>query len=393
MSTQGDSRMEIDYQAPRHVRDIIAGIGRTEDLKFSPSNKLLAVAGYTKNKIAVFYIHIDKLADCTKITLKDAFELYSKQLNEPHGLDFIDEETIIVANRSGDAIFLQLPPAGMISDSLELTPLGVISSGSAGLLRGPASVSIFRKDQKLYEALICNNHSNNVTRHLVDLSAGCSVKTNEILLSKRLASPDGVSISRDRHWMAVSNRRMRGVFLYEYRALNPSSEPDGILRYVFSPHGVRFTSDGEFIIVADGATPYLHIYSKNGSSWRGVHNPTRSLRVLDDEEFLRGRYNNHEGGGPKGIDVDNAANVLAVTGEGRPLAFFDLKTVLSQLHSAPDENHEREIEMRYELEWQNQFNKEIRDAEEEAVAVLKRNRSWRITAPLRGISAAYRSFR
>src|SRR5262249_32067889 len=335
MSTQGDSRMEIDYRAPQNVRDIIAGIGRTEDLKFSPSNRVLAVAGYTKNKIAVFHINIDKLADGTKITLTDAFELYSKQLNEPHGLDFIDEETIIVTNRSGDAIFLQLPSGGMISNSLELTPLGVISSGSAGLLRAPAAVSIFRKDQKLYEALICNNHSSNVTRHLVDLSAGCSVKTNEILLAKWLADPDGVSISTDRHWIAISNRRMRGVFLYKYRALNASSEPDGILRYVFSPHGVRFTSDGEFILVADGAAPDLHIYSKKGSSWRGVHNPIRSLRVLTDEEFLRGRYNNHEGGGPKGIDVDNAANVLAVTSEGRPLAFFDLRTVLqsTQRHS------------------------------------------------------------
>src|SRR5262249_11609854 len=321
------------------------------------------------------------------------------QLNEPHGLDFIDEETIIVTNRSGDAVFLQLPSGGMISNSLELTPLGVISSGSAGLLRAPAAVSIFRKDQKLYEALICNNHSSNVTRHLVDLSAGCSVKTNEILLAKWLADPDGVSISTDRHWIAISNRRMRGVFLYKYRALNASSEPDGILRYVFSPHGVRFTSDGEFILVADGAAPDLHIYSKKGSSWRGVHNPIRSLRVLTDEEFLRGRYNNHEGGGPKGIDVDNAANVLAVTSEGRPLAFFDLRTVLqsTQRHSAPDENRERQIEMIYELEWQNRFNQEIRDAEEEAaaaaVAALKRSRSWRITAPLRGISGAYRGIR
>jgi len=387
--------MEIDYRAPQHVRDIITRIGRTEALKFYTSKKSLAVVGSTNNNIVVLYIHIDNLADGTKITLTDAFELYSKQLNEPHGLDFIDEETLVVTNRSGDAIFLQLPSGVMISDSVELTPLGVISSGSAGLLRGPAAVSIFRNDQKLYEALICNNNTSNVTRHLVDLRAGCSVKTNEILLEKWLDSPDGVSISRDRHWMAISNRRMRGVFLYEYGALNPSSEPDGILRYVFSPHGVRFTSDGEFIVVADGATPDLHIYSKNGSSWRGVHNPIRSLRVLNDEEFLRGRYNNHEGGGPKGIDVDDAANVLAVTSEGRPLAFFDLKTVLqsTKLHSAPDENHEKEIEMRYELEWQNQFNQEIRDAEEEAVAALKRARSWRITAPLRGISAAYRSFR
>ena len=61
-------------------------------------------------------------------------------------LDFIDEETIIVANRSGDAIFLQLPSGGMISDSLELTPLGVISSGSAGLLRGQP---LFRSSERI----------------------------------------------------------------------------------------------------------------------------------------------------------------------------------------------------------------------------------------------------
>src|SRR5262249_44055228 len=155
--------------------------------------------------------------------------------------------TIIVTNRSGDAIFLQLPSGGIVNNSFELAPLAVISSGSAGPVYSPASVSIFRMDRNLYEALICNNGSSNVTRHLVDLSAGCSVKSNEILLAKWLAVPDGVSISRDRHWLAISNHKMRGVFLYEYTSLNTSSEPDGILRYVFSPHGVRFTSDGEFI--------------------------------------------------------------------------------------------------------------------------------------------------
>src|SRR5262249_34610723 len=151
------------------------------------------------------HIEIDKLAVGTKITLTGAYELYSKQLNEPHGLDFLDEETIIVTNRSGDAIFLQLPSGGIVNNSFELAPLAVISSGSAGPVYSPASVSIFRMDRNLYEALICNNGSSNVTRHLVDLSAGCSVKSNEILLAKWLAVPDGVSISRDRHWLAISN--------------------------------------------------------------------------------------------------------------------------------------------------------------------------------------------
>ena len=193
-----------------------------------------------------------------------------------------------------------------------------------------------------------------------------------MLLKKWLATPDGMCISRDRHWIAISNQKMRGVFLYEYTSfLNALSEPDGILRYVFSPHGVRFTSDGAFIVVADGGAPYVHIYAKNGSSWRGVHNPIKSLRIMNDEDFPRGRSNPHEGG-PKGIDVDNAVNVLAVTCESRPLAFFDLKAILESTQprshdpGKSQEHEQRTLEVRYELEMQNQLNQKIREIEERA---------------------------
>jgi len=382
-------RMQIDYRASQSATDVIAAIGRTEDIKFSPRNNLLAVAGYAKNKIAVFNIDID-ITDGTKITLADAFELYSEQLKEPHGLDFLDEETIIVTNRSGNAIFLKLPTDEKLKNRFNLTPLEVIRSDAVGLLHGPGSASISRIDRKLHEALICSNYGNYVTRHQVDLSAGCSVKSNEVLLKKWLAIPDGVCISRDRHWIAISNQKMRGVFLYEYTSsLGALSEPDGILRYVFSPHGVRFTSDGEFIVVADGGAPYVHIYSKSRSSWRGAHTPLTSLRVMEDEEYLRLRSNPHEGG-PKGIDVDNAMNVLAVTCESRPLVFFDLRAILES--TRPSENQEIDAreqasELRYELEIQNRLNEQIKEIEEQFAS----SRSWRITAPLRRISSALRS--
>src|SRR5437879_3869809 len=113
--------MQIDYRASQPATDVIAAMGRAEDLKFSPSNKLLAIAGYAKNKIVVFNIDID-VADGTKITLTNAFELYSEQLKEPHGLDFLDEEIIIVTNRSGDAIFLKLPTDEKLSNSFYLAP-------------------------------------------------------------------------------------------------------------------------------------------------------------------------------------------------------------------------------------------------------------------------------
>jgi hypothetical protein len=389
--------MEINYRASQPATDVIAAMGRTEDLKFSPSNKLLAIAAYAKNKIAVFNIDID-VADSTKITLTNAFEIHSEQLKEPHGLDFLDEETIIVTNRSGNAIFLKLPTDEKLSNSFHLAPLEVIRPDNTGLLHGPGSASVFRKDQKLHEALICSNYGNYVTRHLVDLSAGCSVKSNKVLLKNWMAIPDGICISRDGHWIAVSNQKMRGVFLYEYTSsLNALSEPNGILRYVFSPHGVRFTSDGEFVVVADGGAPYVHIYAKNRSNWRGVHNPITSLRVVNDGDFLRFRSNPHEGG-PKGIDVDNAMNVLAVTCESRPLVFFDLKAILesAQFRSSDVEKNQesyskqRALELRYELDIQNRLYQEIKEIEERTVAKYETSTSWRITAPLRRVSSALR---
>jgi hypothetical protein len=391
--------MELDYRAPQHVRDVIASLGRTEDLKFSPSNKLLAIAGFLKNKIAIFNIDVDKSNDGTRITLSNAFELYSDYFNEPHGLDFVDEETIIVTNRSGDVIFLKLPSDKIASNSLKLAPLEIIQSGDTGPLRGPSAVSVFRTDQSLYEAVICNNYSNNVTRHLVDLNAGCSVTSNEILLKKWLVIPDGVCISEDRNWLAISNHDMRTVFLYEYTSsLNACSEPDGILRCAFSPHGVQFTSDGRFILVADGGAPYVHIYEKNGSTWRGTHKPIKSLKVMNDEDFLRGRSTPREAG-PKGIGVDNAMNVLAITCEQRPLAFFDFKAILENPERSPDpedkpSHEQRTMEVRYELEIQNQWQQQIKEIEqlaEEQLALIKNSRSWRITAPLRRLSSALRN--
>ena len=300
----------------------------TEDIRFSPSNRRLAIAGFSKNKITVFDIFIDLSPDGTRITLTDVAAISSNHLRMPHGIDFVDEETIIVANRTADATILKLPSRELGGNCYELAPLEVIRSGD--VLQTPGSVSVTRKDDNLYEALICNNYRHNVTRHFLDFSTGCSINSNEVFSNRSLEIPDGICISNDQHWIAVSNHMTHNVFLYEYNSsLNAFSDPDGILRCVYYPHGLRFTSDGRFILVADAAAPYVHIYAKNGSSWRGVHNPIRSLRVMSDQDFLRGRHNPQEGG-PKGIDVDNAMNILAITCGNQPLAFFDLKAIIQK---------------------------------------------------------------
>jgi hypothetical protein len=61
-----------------------------------------------------------------------------------------------------------------------------------------------------------------------------------------------------------------------------------------------------------------------------VRDPLLSFRVLEQDEFLRGHYNLADGG-PKGIDINNNANVLVTTCQSRPLKFYDLDAILNEL--------------------------------------------------------------
>ena len=81
----------------------------------------------------------------------------------PHGLDFIDDENIIVANREGEPCIFDLPLGA--TGNYELEPLAVIRSDKI-LIPGSCAV-IVRSEQGLYEALICNNYANRVTPHLI----------------------------------------------------------------------------------------------------------------------------------------------------------------------------------------------------------------------------------
>ena len=51
--------MRVAYSAPKHVDDVVAMLGRTEDIRFSPDNKRLAVADFSRNAIAIFDVEIN----------------------------------------------------------------------------------------------------------------------------------------------------------------------------------------------------------------------------------------------------------------------------------------------------------------------------------------------
>jgi hypothetical protein len=376
---------KIDYEAPQHVRDVIASLGRTEDVKFSPSNRRLAVAGFFRNKITIFDVSIADSGNSKTVALTGVAEISSADLKWPHGLVFLDDNKVLVANRIGNACIFELP-AGELKDR-NLAPVAVIHSD---IIRTPGSLAVTDKGRDLYEALVVNNYGNSVSRHLLDLSSGCSTTSNEVLLTKCLDVPDGICVSSDAQWIAVSNHNSHSVFLYKNNSsLGESSLPDGILRYSIYPHGLRFTTDGRFILLADSGSPFVHIYERDKAGWHGVRSPLLSMRVLSDED-LSGAPHDYENAGPKGIDVNNAMSVFVTTCHYQPLAFFDLTAALedaaANFSDTPNgrlpenwlrDKHAREIN--YELNLHGIAKTEL--------GALTNSRSWRITAPLRWVNS------
>ncbi|MFN4140950.1 hypothetical protein [Aestuariivirga sp.] len=310
---------------------MISNLGRTEDIRFSPSGRRLAVAAFGRNRIAVFEVDF---SSGHLITFLRAAEISSPVLRNPHGVDFLDEDRIIVANRLGAAPILNLPPLEETPRTHTVLPSFTIPADATTGLYTPGSVAAITEAPGRHTLIFCNNYANTVTRHT--LHADGSTSGSQVLLQRDLETPDGVAISPDRRWLAISNHDRRSVFVFALDAeLGPESEPQAILRGLQYPHGLRFTADGCHLVVADAGAPLVHIYRKPEECWRGVCFPSLSHRVMSDEVFLRGRYNAEEGG-IKGLDIAPGHSVLAVTSEHQPLAFFDLgsQLELSEVYAA-----------------------------------------------------------
>jgi len=225
--------LELQYAAPQSVIDAIGSLGRTEDVRFSPSNRRLAVASFYRNRVVVFDVDIASSSGATQVALTGGVELSSSALQWPHGVDFLDDDTVIVTSRGRDVAFFELPPGNRDVRSLEVLPIARWPSDRTTLMNAPGSVAVSHVGDDGCEVLICNNDGHTVTRHLLDCDAGRAVRHSEILLQKYLDIPDGVSVSPDRRWIAVSNHATHHVLLYQNSpALSANAEPDGILRRV-----------------------------------------------------------------------------------------------------------------------------------------------------------------
>ncbi len=342
----------IRYTAPPHVQDVISTMARTEDVAFSPDGRRLAVAGFGKNRLYLYSIRMARRDGASTVEIEKCAVIRARCLRQPHGVAFIGSEHLIVANRGGFIHILEVP-AGIESETgaeATIRSSGRITGGGDCPVRSPGSVACLEMGAGHFRVLACNNYIDTVTSHTFRL--GCRIKATDegVLLQMGLSIPDGICVSPDRNWVAVSNHCTGTVLVYELASnLDRDSTPAAILHGIVCPHAVRFSPAGAHLLVADSASPYMHIFERPGDGWRGMRAPWKSVRMLDERTFLRGRYNAQEGG-IKGIDIEAGQNLLAVACEHLPLAFYGLDAIMaSPPISIDDEIREKSLHRNAEL--------------------------------------------
>ena len=317
-STSADPLDPLVPDIARSVQAALTRLGRTEDVRFSPDNQRLALAGYNKNACVLLDIRIDLTCPDPKIRIAGFTELISDDLVEPHGFDFIDNDTLVVANRQGCVAVFDLPrlARGQIK---AIARHRITRANWFRRVHSPGSVVVTGTSGNGAEILVCNNYRKRITAHRIGRDGRV---TNRIALSRGLDVPDGIARTPDGRWLAISDHFTNSVLIYDCRErLTSRTVSVGRLTGINYPHGLRFSPDGRYAFIADAGAPTLHVFRSDTGQWLGDHAPMRSVKVLSYEVFQRGRANAAEGG-TKGVDLNHNGTILVVTCEEQPLAFF-----------------------------------------------------------------------
>ncbi|MBK9610912.1 hypothetical protein [Candidatus Amarobacter glycogenicus] len=322
----------LEFAASQPVRAALQAIGRTEDLRFSPDNRLLVLAGFRRRLCLVLGISIEGPPADPRVTVHDFLELVSPGIGLVHGIDFLDDRTIAVGNRDGQVALFTLPVGELGGRRFQAEPIATVPGSLTRWVRSPGSVATWQGEDGVRRLLVCNNYIHTVTGHVLGGPDGFRPARASFLLHRGLRIPDGITVSHDGRWIAVSSHATHDVKLFDgSRNLGWRTSPAGVLRGAAYPHGLRFTADDRRILVADAGEPLVHVYESDGD-WSGARDSVRAVTVLDSATFERGRTDkagqtNREEGGPKGVDIDRSGRVMALTCQEEPLAFFSMASV------------------------------------------------------------------
>ena len=90
---------QLDFAAPGTVHEALASMGRTEDVRISPDGSRLVFACYSRAQIAVAEVSIERDASRVAVSIPELTLHEAPWLQEPHGIDFVGNELLLVAAR------------------------------------------------------------------------------------------------------------------------------------------------------------------------------------------------------------------------------------------------------------------------------------------------------
>lgn len=262
------------------------------------------------------------------IRVEQIAELRAPGLANVHGLDFIGEERLAVANRKADLQIYRLHPFELECRvrSAWFGPVGATRElRGRGIVCGPGSVRFDRG--RLY---VCCNYQSTLTVHACTINAaGIEVVDEAILAREGYEIIDGVALSADGRFAGLSDHDHHRVTVNRRSAegLGPGcSLRDPRLKF---PHGICFDRTGNVLYAADAGSPNLFAFETPDGWTSDCGEASFVLTAVSEEAFEKSREGVPEWarpleGGAKGLDLHPAGRVLAATCQNQMLAFFEV---------------------------------------------------------------------
>ena len=308
---------------------------RTEDLRFSPSGRRIAVAS-TDGSLHLFAV--EPSSRPLEITYQT--RLVSSDLLSPHGVEFLSEDAVVVANRHDTIRAFRVPLRNTWDAETEIDCIGELNSdwfgaqGEKRLLReravatGPGSVRRHGCD-----LLVCCNKLNTVTAHPFTLGQEhVSFGAGRLVAQDGIEIPDGLAISPDGVWLAVSDHDNNRILVYrrEHGELACVLK-DNDLKF---PHGLCFDRTGDLLFSADAGNRFIHAFQGQGG-WTTDQSRSADrveavpMFVFDRTQSAVPEHVRPLEGGSKGIDIDPSGRLIAITCRHMLLRVFLLDPVYS----------------------------------------------------------------
>lgn len=318
---------------------------RSEDVRFSPSGRLMAVVA-TEGCLLLFSVDLE----ARPIRVKGEVEFRSTHLVITHGVEFLSEDVVAVVNRNANLVFFRIPPVSEWHGVQQLTPIHEVFSplfGRTGVKRqlrdrelycGPGSIR--KLDGILF---VTCNYMNTVSTFSYELdAAGLRVQEGVVVAHEGLSVVDGIAVSDDGRFMALSDHDHHRVAIYQRDGYSKDASVEEKLQARFQPacslldidmhfpHGLRFDLAGKVLYAVDAGGRYIQVFATEDNWQTDMHGSTVKTFGIDEDAFTKSqmavpeKHRLVEGGG-KGLDIDPSGRILVVTCRNQSLRFFGIE--------------------------------------------------------------------